>query len=191
MTTLHYVKKARKANKAAGIKKGESYYWWQFAFSQKQCSKTRPRRSQYMTRSETLGQIYDLEDQINDMTVGSVDSSCLDDIKSEIENLRDEVEEKRSNMPEQLQDSGSGEILQQYYDGLDSWLDALESVDFSPLDEDFEAAAKEEISEGDYTDEEGFDKEAYDKAVSDRAKELEEEAQQSVLDEIQACNYEG
>ena len=138
MTTLHYVKKARKAIKGTDIRKGDSYYWWQFAFSQKQVSKERPRRSQYMTRSSYLGQIYDLEDDIAAMTIEDLSDNCLDDFVSQIENIRDEAETSLDNIPEQLKEASAGATLQEYIDNLESWQSDLEQIDFSPLSDEYE-----------------------------------------------------
>jgi hypothetical protein len=62
------VKAARKDNPKAGVKKGESYYWWSMRSGRtsiKRFSKKRPRRSQ-LTNSEFLGAMYDAEDDLND-----------------------------------------------------------------------------------------------------------------------------
>ncbi len=53
MARAHFVKKARKDNPAAGIKAGDSYYWWKFRRGGKHYSKTAPRPSQ-LTQSEYL-----------------------------------------------------------------------------------------------------------------------------------------
>jgi len=44
MARANFVKKARKDNSV--VKKGESYYWWKFAYGSKQYSKEAPSRSQ-------------------------------------------------------------------------------------------------------------------------------------------------
>lgn len=192
MTTLHYVKKARKDNKAAGIKKGDSYYWWQFAFGRKQCSKEHPRRSQYMTQSQHLGAIYDVEDQIEAMTTKDIVDGCLDDVISQIEEIKENCESNLDNIPEQLKYASAGETLQQYIDGCESWISDLEGVDFSSLDNDFQADAENEVDESDFTDDEGnIDEAALQDAITEKADELEEEAKQSILDEIQGIQYPG
>lgn len=131
MARVTYVKKARKDHPDHGIKKGESYYWWQFAFGPKMVSKTHPSRSQ-LTRSEFLGQVYEIEDRIQ-----AFDSQCApEDLISEAEEIIEEIrmlgsecEEKRSNMPEQLQDAPSGEMLQSRVDECESWADEMEGVE--------------------------------------------------------------
>ncbi len=221
MTRLHYVKKAQKdiyqqgkkiqrknkkgvtvlvwdrtvaANKedVILIKKGEPYYWWQFAFRSKQISKNRPQRSRYATQSEHLGAIYDIEDQVSAMSAADLSSDCLDDIKSDIEQIIDICQERLDNMPEQLQQAPSGEILQQYIDGCEAWLNDLEAVDLSELDNNFEADAEIEVDENDYRDENGsVDEDEYKEAIAEKAQELEDDLRQSLLEEIQNCQYQG
>lgn len=134
MTTLHHVKKARKPIKSAGIKKGDSYYWWQFAYGTKQVSKERPARSQYATRSEHLGAIYDLEDEINAITIDDMPDS-LDEFISQIESIRETCEERLENIPDQLKDAPAGQTLQEYIDALENWQSELEGIDMD-IDED-------------------------------------------------------
>jgi hypothetical protein len=68
MTKLHFVKSAKKTRRRYGIRRGHSYYWWQFYRCDKQYSLTRPRRSQYMTRSPFLRAMMDLEDLLGNQT---------------------------------------------------------------------------------------------------------------------------
>lgn len=135
MARLHYVKKARKDNKAAGIKKGDSYWWWKFNYGAKQCSKTHPPRSA-LTRLAFKGTLWDTEDSLTkefeDFRTSDADP---EDLKSSLESAADEIvqlgEEQgsnRENMPEQLQDSGSGELLQSRADACKELADALRSL---------------------------------------------------------------
>jgi chromosome segregation ATPase len=160
MTSLHFVKKARKNYKDAGIKKGDSYYWWQFAYGSKQKSKTKPRQSQ-LTQSEFLGTIYDIEERLEDIKDIEDAQTEREQIVDELRTLADECEEKRSNMPEQLQDSGSGETLQNRYDSCNEFADELEAVDL-------------EIEKEDDESEEDF-----------------EERVEGALSELQGCSYNG
>lgn len=162
MTRLHFVKSARKDDEEAGIKKGDSYYWWQFAYSSKRKSKERPKRSQYMTQSDFLGQIYDIEDRLSEISSIEDAESERDSIVDELRSLADECEEKRSNMPDQLQDSGSGEMLQNRYDACNEFADELENIDLSDIEK-----------EDDETDEEY------------------EERMESILNELQGVSYNG
>ncbi len=190
MTHAHFVKAARKDYLDVGIKKGESYWWWKFNFSRTVYrSKTQPKRSQ-LTRSDFLSQIYEIEDRIQGMTTDADIEGEIEDIKSDLENLRDEQEEKRSNMPEQLQETGSGEILQNRYDSLDEMIGELDGI---AADVDEEALGQEATDEflhekgkaiEELTDE---DKEA----LEDAKKEKIAERKQEILDELGNISYNG
>jgi len=146
MARVTKVEHARKDYPDHGIKKGDTYYWWQFAFGRKQMSKIPPTRQQ-LTQSGFLHCLYEIQDRIAGLAPETVDDlkSDVEDIISDIEALRDEQEEKRSNMPEQLQESDSGNLLQERYDELDSWASDLQSVDldFEPDEEQTDAEQKE------------------------------------------------
>lgn len=151
MARLHHVKKARKDN--AVCKKGESYYWWQFAFSSKSLSKTMPRRSQ-LTQSSFLSQLYDLEDDFS-FDRGELEGS-RDDLVSTLVDMRDECQDSLDNMPEHLQDtSDSGCTLTERIENLDEWISNLEGVDcdidfsseiegYDEMDEDEQQEARDE-----------------------------------------------
>lgn len=189
MTTLHYVKKARKPIKDAGIEKGDSYYWWQFAFRQKQVSKMHPRRSQYMTQSPYLGGIYDIEDAINLLTSDEIKDGCIDDIINDINNIRDEAESSLDNIPDQLKEASAGATLQEYIDNLESWASDLEQVGFDNTDDDsFTEDAEYEWSNLSADEQAKHNEKEW---IEERAKELLDERRQEVLDEIQGISYPG
>lgn len=146
MARLNYVKKARKDYPEQEIKKGDSYYWWQFKFRSKQRSKTRPRRSQ-LTQSSFLGQVFDVEDRLGgiteDMDFESLKSE-VDEIVDELNNLMDDTQGSLENMPDQLQQASSGELLQERIDGIQEWITELEGID---CEIDTEGKSKEEILE--------------------------------------------
>ena len=147
MPRVNFVKKARKDNPVC--KKGESYYWWKFRFGSKNYSLTHPKQSQ-LTQSEFLSQVYDIDDRLGSIDETSNFESDIQDIISELEILREECEEKRENMPEQLQDVGSGEILQNRVDGIEDMISDLESIDIdidSDLKDEEENERREEIAE--------------------------------------------
>jgi soluble cytochrome b562 len=132
---VHFVKKARKDNPV--VKAGEPYYWWKPMYSgrggPKRYSKYQPKRAQLA--SGFLAEFYSLVDDLpNEM-----DDSELDDLKSSVEEMRSTCEDSLSNMPESLQSGPTGELLQERVDGLQEWLDALENIDTSLLDDSWEA----------------------------------------------------
>jgi uncharacterized protein YukE len=116
MPRVHFVKKARKAIKEAGVKKGDSYYWWKFRFGGKRVSKTPPKASQ-LTQSEFLGNMHAHQEDVDSFSASSVEdidsvAGQLRDKAEEIRELGNECEEKYNNMPDSLQQGPTGELLQ-------------------------------------------------------------------------------
>jgi len=156
------------------VNKGQEYYTWTMFHGTPQISLTYPTRQQ-TTGSAFLCATYDLEDRIAALS----DYSDIDDLSSErdsivedIRSLADEQQEKRDAMPEQLQESGSGEILGNRYDSLDEWANNLEGVDV-----DFDEPDKEEDEDG-----ESFE--------IRKEKELAERIDE-IVSELQNYSYEG
>lgn len=123
------------------IQKGESYWWWQFAFRPKQYSRNKPRRSQ-LTQSEFLGWLYDMEDEIQAFNVLEKDiesydpsdlSSTRDEWVEQINSQKEELEGKLGNMPDGLQESS---VLNERIEALQTWADELEEVALDDLDVD-------------------------------------------------------
>lgn len=117
MARATFVKKARKDN--AVCKKGESYWWFKFAYQAKRLSKERPKPSQ-LTQSEFLSQLYELQEQRDDVcsTFRSDEDhddfkSNIEDIAQQLEDLGSECQDKHDNMPDQLQDGDIGQLLEE------------------------------------------------------------------------------
>ena len=175
MARVTHVKKARKANKEAGIKKGDSYYWWKFRFGGKRFSLTPPRRSQ-LTQSNFYSQLYDAEDAIGDLEAGAFSDvsslqSEIDSIKDNLESLKSECEDSLSNMPDSLQSAPTGELLQERIDELDNLISELDSIDYS---EPEEATKEDKLPKESLED-------AQDRLLLERCQE--------VIDEAQAANW--
>lgn len=192
-TRVHHVLKARKNNKAAGIKKGDSYYWWKFRFGGKHFSKTPPARSQ-LTQSEWLGQAYDLDDQLQELTIDTEGiASTVEDIASQARDLAEQCQERLDAMPEALQESSSsGQTLQEYIDQFEEWADTLEGIDWPDGD-----APEEPEDPGEEPDPEDFeDEDEYQEALKEyeTLKDIEEnsnyddwkEEMESALSEAQS-----
>lgn len=130
MARAHFVKKARKDNPVA--LKGESYWWWEFRFGGKHYSATGPRPSQ-LTQSEFYQEYYSiqeaLEDALNDASDVTDIQEAIDEAKESLESLRDETQDKLDNMPEQLQDSETGELLQERIDGCEDYISNLDNIE--------------------------------------------------------------
>ena len=128
MPRVQHVKKARKDNPVC--KAGESYYWWKFRYGGKRFSLTRPRPSQ-LTQSAYFGGIRALGEQIEDTEVNDNDdfTSLRDEVASELQTIGSECQENLDNMPESLQYSPTGELLQERIDACENASSEVESVD--------------------------------------------------------------
>lgn len=161
MARLNFVKKARKADKRAGIKAGDAYYWWQFRYGPKHKSKTRPRRSQ-LTQSEYYGTIWEIEDELLEAarTRDPVEiASVAESLRDRVEELQNEIQDKMDSL-EQAFPNGcpTSELLQERFDAceqavqdLDTIKDAAESYDGTVEDEaEREAELETAISEAEW-----------------------------------------
>lgn len=184
MTSAHHVKKARKNYKDAGIKKGQEYWWWKFRFGSIHRSTTPPRPSQ-LTNSEHLRNLYSVQEAIEDLTPEDIVDGFLDDILSQLQDVYDTCDSNRSNMPDHLQDVGSGEILQQYMDAAENYQQELEGVEVDVDEDSIREQAESKFDEDDLED--GQDREDW---IEDKFQELLEERQQEIIDALQACTLE-
>lgn len=145
MARAHFVKKARKDIPDTDIKKGDSYYWWKFRYGGKHVSKTPPRPSQ-LTGSEFLSTVYAVQESLGDCSADDDRDdikSCVEEVISELNNLKDETDGKLSNMPDSLQTGPTGELLQNRVDELDSMISELESIDLDDEDKPLEELVEE------------------------------------------------
>lgn len=137
-----FVKKARKANKVAGIKVGDSYWHWKFRHGGKHYSKTPPTRGQ-LTQSEFLGCMYTAEDtladvatHVRDKTISAEDAqSECQCVKEEIEQQGESCQEKFDNMPDGLQQGETGQLLERRVESCESIASEIDSLDFGDIEE--------------------------------------------------------
>jgi hypothetical protein len=190
MTKAHFVKKARKDYPEAGIKKGEPYYWWKFNFRNHIFkSKTAPRRSQ-LTTSDFLGRIWDIEDSIGELTVNDDFESEIETFKSELEELGQEQDDKLSNMPDQLQEAPTGQILSGRVESAEQMSNDLDAID---LEVD-EQAIRNEVT-GKLLSDKGKTLDQLDDSdkteLEEKFKEAVKERKEEILEEIQNVSYGG
>ena len=149
MPRVTFVKSARKANPVAEV--GQPYYWWKFRHGGKRFSKTFPRPSQ-LTQSEYLQGIRSLAEQVQDASIDTVEAfeELRDDIVNSVIELREMQQDSLDNMPESLQYSPSGELLQERIDALESAESDMENLEAEEVDraefderEEFDAAIEE------------------------------------------------
>lgn len=141
MARVHAVKSARKDHDDCGVKKGESYYWWEIktgpASGIKRCSKTYPPQSQ-LTNSPFYQGVYSIIEDIN--SVSSVENSAelqslVEGWVSDIQQIADECEESYNNMPDNLRDtSDTGTMPQERKENLEEWIREIESTDLDDPD---------------------------------------------------------
>lgn len=181
----------RDDNDTVFIAKGESYYWWQFQKSPKQYSKTRPRASQ-LTQSGYLSALYEIVEQIEGYSADSVEeiNSFAGCIKTQLEDLRDTTQESLDNIPENLSNSPTAELLQERIDSLESAISEIEGIDFNHEEEDEEELRQTIIEEqGLDTDVDGWEDEVKT-LVDEKRQDLEGEWVQEKLQELQAISFE-
>lgn len=139
MARATFVKKARKDIPAAGVKAGDSYYWWKFRFGGKHYSKSHPRPSQ-LTQSEYLSAAYALQEQVEDIRIDPSDLQAVADelrsVADELRQLGEEQESKIDNMPESLQYSETAEKMRARAEACEECAGELESAadDIEALD---------------------------------------------------------
>lgn len=144
MAKVHFVKKARKDIPIAGVKAGESYYWWQNYKRPKKYSKTPPKRSQ-TAGSSFYQELYSIDESIEEADIVDRDAlkAILEESISSLEELRDQTQESLDNMPEGLQQGDTGQLMQERIDALDTYIDELQQIDADdddePLDDQIKA----------------------------------------------------
>ena len=184
MPRVHHVKKARKDNPVA--KAGESYYWWKFRHGGKRYSKTPPRPSQ-LTQSAYFGSIRSLVETIEDTTVTDQDQleELKEQVRDELESIQSECQDSLDNMPDSLQYSPTGELLQERIDACDSAISDLDMIDDFEFEEnDFDDEYDEDDFEDDKEREEKRDEHERDED-SRREQELIEYCESSVSEMIE------
>ena len=151
------------------INVGESYYTWCFYGGQPQYSKERPKPSQ-LTQNWFKQELYSIQEKIEEFEPEDVEdvATFIDDIRSDAESLRDECQEHLDNMPEQLQDSDSGQTLQERIDNLDSVIGDIDN-----FDSEFESEIEKEDDE---TDDEFLERQSEEKQqwLDDKMSEIQE-----------------
>lgn len=151
------------------INVGESYYTWCFYGGQPQYSKERPKPSQ-LTQNWFKQELYSIQEKIEEFEPEDIEdvATFVDDIRSDAESLRDECQEHLDNMPEQLQDSDSGQTLQDRIDNLDSVIGDIDN-----FDSEFESEIEKEDDE---TDDEFLERQSEEKQqwLDDKTSEIQE-----------------
>ena len=109
-----------------------------------------------------------------------VSEDSASDIVSALEEIKDYTQESLDNMPENLQEGDTGQMLQERIDNLDDVITNLESIDYDAIKEDL----KNEIinREGEYNPEEYDSEDDWEQYISDQ---MDEEIDSAIQDAIE------
>lgn len=149
MAKVHFVKNAAQDYPQAGIKKGESYYWWSLWGRGKQVSKEMPKRSQ-TTSSEFLQEVYAVEEELGELKASNYPNpEDVEDLKSDVEDLASRVNDaggecqgRYDDLNEGFQNGPTGELLQGRVDSVQEMQNALEAVDLDDFDPESDSWAE-------------------------------------------------
>lgn len=145
------------------IKVGDMYHKIiaQFQAPRYRCLNCKPERSE-LTTSDYLSWLYDLQDHVGERYDLRTEEG-KDELYSELEIQRDELQSRLDNMPEQLQYAPTGEMLQERIDSIESALSDLDNLDFpdkedyvvdeSELEFEEDKESKQEELDSEYEDE--------------------------------------
>lgn len=176
-----------------GINKGDTYYKWEFRNGGPIRSATYPQPWQ-LTQSPYLQTLYQIEHSWdNDRPSDNIDETVLqefvDGIKDRIEELREETQEKLDNMAQYgLENSPSGELLQERVDMLENTHSELDCLSFEEFEED---SIREEISDDLAEDYEEGEVDELKKAVDAELEDKRTEHWQEQLDQLDNVTIEG
>ncbi len=146
MPKVYHVKKARKARRKLGIKKGQPYYWWSTLrvvgskgnwrrVSTKHYSLKPPKPSQLASgfAREVLS-LQELFDGAFD-TMEEV-QAIRDEVSGLVDELKSQLEDNLTALPDSFRDGASGEKIQGRINALEAYKDAIDAID---MDEDNDA----------------------------------------------------
>jgi hypothetical protein len=126
MAKVHH-RRANKDYPQAGIAKGEMYYFAQIKTgprSSKTIRQKDPIKPGQLTSSDYLSRLYDLQEQLADIT----DPHDAADIIDALRELGQEQREKFDNMPEGLQQGDTGQMLEERADTCEGAADEIETL---------------------------------------------------------------
>jgi hypothetical protein len=124
--------KARKDYPAAGIKKGDMYYYARIKTgprSSREIRQLKPIRQSQLTTSDFMSQFYGLQERLSDYDGGIADlSGFLEELAADARNLAEEEQAKYDNMPEPFQQGDTGQLIEERAQAMEAWADSLESA---------------------------------------------------------------
>lgn len=124
-------KTAAKDYPANGIKKGDRYWYAQIKTgprSSRTLRQLQPFKRSQLTSSDFLSQLYDIEDDLDNVVQDENLPGTLREIAENLRNLGQEQQDKYDNMPEGLQQGPTGEMLEERANNCESWADEIEQA---------------------------------------------------------------
>jgi len=141
--------KARKDYPAAGIVKGDMYYYARVMTgprSSKEIRQKNPIRPSQLTSSAFLQGFYGLQERLEVFDGPLSDmSDFLEGVAGEARELGEEEQGKYDNMPEGLQQGSTGELLEERANAMEAWADSLETAATEATEKAEEFARIEEL----------------------------------------------
>lgn len=120
-------------------------------------------------------------------TFGTSDGTA-EEIVSALEEIRDYTEESLNNMPEQLQEGDTGNMLQDRLDSLEGAISDLEEISFDDIKEESREEAEDNV--GPYDENEFDDKEQWAAEVAEEMDRLTEDAYvEAIEDALSQLEY--
>lgn len=106
------------------------------------------------------------------------DESCIDDIRSVLEEQRDNAQDSLDNIPESLQYGPTGEMLQERIDMLESVISELDAIDFEEI--------RDEVR-NDFDDEDDYDDEDADDEDDEEDDDYDDDDEGDYTDALSAA----
>jgi hypothetical protein len=140
MPKIHHIKKAPKANKAAGIKKGQEFW-------SGECVNDYFKTRRVWTSPPTAWQLAELEFVEDVLSIQQdmyaarpKDVSDLEDMRDlwveQIREIADACRETLDNLAEDLRQGPTGQLLEDRADDMDQWVVEVEAVEIDWDDDD-------------------------------------------------------
>lgn len=114
-----------------------------------------------------------------------INEGTVDEIATALEEIRDQQQDSLDNMPEQLQEGDTGQMLQERIDSLDCAIEELNNISWEDCYSEAEGEIESEMGEYDpeAEDNEWESEEEYQEEFNSRANELTEEKYVELIDE--------
>jgi hypothetical protein len=142
--------------------------------------------------------VYDINERLESIDGETAEDfeSAISEIVGDLENLRDETQEKHDNMPEQLQQGDTGQLLEERVQSIEGMISNLESVTIDvpeALNPDSDEAKKEAEAENadDWVKMSEDEKKAKIAEVVEQRESEIADAIEAIRDEVSGISYEG